>query len=94
MEIGLVSCNKSQREQAAKLAELYMKSAFFRKARRYAEANHDMWYILSAKHHLLHPNGSHIEPYDDTLSGAPVVEENLPIHSGRRVPNSARHESR
>jgi hypothetical protein len=71
-EIGLVSCTKSKREQATNPADLYMESAFFRKARRYAEANHDKWYILSAKHHLLHPDGPPIEPYNDTLSQASV----------------------
>ena len=71
-EIGFVSCTKSKREQAAKPADLYMESAFFKKARRYAEANHDEWYILSAKHHLLLPDGPPIEPYDETLSQASV----------------------
>jgi hypothetical protein len=72
MDVGLVSCTKSKRKQAAKPADLYMESAFFRKAREYVEANHDTWYILSAKHHLLNPDGSPIEPYDETLSGASV----------------------
>lgn len=72
MELGFVSCTKSKREQAAKPADLYMPSAFFRKAREYAERNHDSWYVLSAKHHLLNPNGPSIEPYDETLSGAPA----------------------
>lgn len=72
MEIGLVSCTKSKREEPAKPAELYMESAFFRKAREYAEANYDRWYVLSAKHHLLDPAGPPIEPYDETLTGAPV----------------------
>lgn len=72
MEIGLVSCTKSKRDHAAKPADLYMESAFFSKAREYVERNHDDWYILSAKHHLLEPEGPPIEPYDDTLSGAPV----------------------
>lgn len=72
MEIGLVSCTKSKREQTAKPADLYLESAFFRKAREYAEAHHDSWYILSAKHHLLHPDGPPIEPYNETLSGASV----------------------
>ena len=49
-----------------------MESAFFRKAREYVEANHDAWYILSAKHHLLEPDGESIEPYEETLSGASV----------------------
>jgi len=72
MEIGLVSCTKSKRDQAAKPADLYMESALFRKAREYVETNHDTWYILSAKHHLLHPDGPPIKPYDETLSGASV----------------------
>ena len=72
MEIGLVSCTKSKREESAKPADLYMESAFFRKAREYVESNHDDWYILSAKHHLTDPYGPKIEPYDETLSGAPV----------------------
>ncbi|MFD1572071.1 DUF6884 domain-containing protein [Halorubrum laminariae] len=70
MEVGLVSCTKSKREEAAKPKDLYLESAFFRKARQYVEANHDAWYILSAKHHLLDPDGEPIEPYDETLSGA------------------------
>ena len=72
MDIGFVSCTKSKREQAETPADLYMESAFFRKAREYVEATHDSWYILSAKHHLLDPNGAAIEPYDETLSGASV----------------------
>ncbi|MYL18202.1 hypothetical protein GLW36_16345 [Halorubrum terrestre] len=72
MEVGLVSCTKSKREKAAKPKDLYLESAFFRKARQYVEANHDAWYILSAKHHLLDPDGESIEPYDETLNGASV----------------------
>jgi hypothetical protein len=72
MDIGFVSCTKSKCEQAVPPADLYMESAFFRKAREYAEANHDSWYILSAKYHLLDPVGPAIEPYDETLSGASV----------------------
>ena len=72
MEVGLVSCTKSKREEAAKPKDLYLESAFFRKARQYVEANHDAWYILSAKHYLLDPNGEPIEQYDETLSGASV----------------------
>jgi hypothetical protein len=70
MEVGLVSCTKSKLDRAAKPAELYTPSTFFEKAREYVEANHDDWFVLSAKHHLLEPDGQPIEPYDDTLSGA------------------------
>nr|WP_241996780.1 DUF6884 domain-containing protein [Halorubrum sp. SD626R] len=52
-----------------------MESALFRKARQYVEANHDTWYILSAKHHLLEPDGGQIEPYEETLRGAPVARK-------------------
>ena len=72
MEVGVISCTKSKREEAAKPKDLYLESAFFRKARQYVEANHDAWYILSAKHHLLDPDGNPIEPYDETLSDASV----------------------
>jgi len=72
MEVGLISCTKSKREGPAKPKDLYLESAFFRKARQYVEANHDAWYILSAKHHLLDPDGDPINPYDETLSGASV----------------------
>lgn len=72
MEVGLVSCTKSKRSESAKPADLYMKSALFEKARAYVEAHHEDWYILSAKYHLLDPNGPPIEPYDETLSGAPI----------------------
>lgn len=72
MDVGLVSCTKSKREHAAEPADLYMDSAFFRKAREYAERNHDTWYILSAKHHLLEPDGPPIEPYNETLTVASV----------------------
>lgn len=71
-EIGLVSCTKSKCKQAAKPTNLYMESAFFRKAREYVEANHDSWYIISAKHHLLDPDGPSVKPYNETLSGASV----------------------
>ncbi|NLV02989.1 DUF6884 domain-containing protein [Haloferax volcanii] len=72
MDIGLVSCTKSKREHTAPPKDLYDESAFFRKARQFALANHDDWYILSAKHGLLDPDGEPIEPYDETLSGASV----------------------
>ncbi|MGQ5516030.1 DUF6884 domain-containing protein [Halococcus saccharolyticus] len=72
MQVGLVSCTKSKRSEASQPSELYMPSSLFKKAKAYSEENHDGWYILSAKHHLLSPDGSVIEPYDETLSGAPV----------------------
>lgn len=72
MEIGLVSCTKSKREESTAPRDLYDPSAYFRKARSYAETHHGDWYILSAKHGLLDPDGPAIDPYDETLTQAPV----------------------
>lgn len=55
-----------------------MDSAYFKKARSYAEANHDVWYILSPKHRLLEPDGPAIEPYDeDTLQSMSEEEQEV-----------------
>lgn len=75
MQIGLANCTKSKRQQASRPAELYMESPLFRKIRAYCEMNHDRWYILSAKHHLLAPDGPVIDPYDETLSGTAVNQK-------------------
>ncbi|MFC6768623.1 DUF6884 domain-containing protein [Natrinema soli] len=74
-EIGLVSCTKTKREQPVPPGELYSPSTLFSKARRYCERHHDNWYVLSAKHHLLEPDGPSIEPYDETLTGARVARK-------------------
>jgi hypothetical protein len=73
-EIGLVSCVKTKRDEPATPKSLYI-SSYFEKMRAYAEEHHDDWWILSAKHGLLNPDGEPIEPYDETLSGARVAEK-------------------
>lgn len=73
-EIGLVSCVKGKRDHPAIPKDLYT-SAYFEKMRAYSEANHDEWWILSAKHGLLSPDTDPIAPYDATLAGAPVAEK-------------------
>ena len=65
-EIGLVSCVKTKRDEPAQPKDLYT-SDYFDKMRVYAEQYHDEWYILSAKHGLLDPDGEPIEPYEETL---------------------------
>lgn len=74
MEIGLVNCTKSKRDNSASPGDLYDESALFRKARAYCEHFHDDWYILSAKHHLLRPDGPPIEPYNQTLTKEPKAK--------------------
>jgi hypothetical protein len=71
-EVGLVSCVKTKRDEPAAPKDLYT-SSYFEKMRAYAEQFHDDWWILSAKHGLIDPDGDPIEPYDETLSGARVA---------------------
>lgn len=75
-EIGLVSCVKSKRDEPAVPKDLYT-SPYFRKMRRFAEAEHDDWWILSAKHGLLDPDGDPIEPYEETLTTATSAEREI-----------------
>lgn len=65
-EIGLVSCVKSKRDEPAQPKDIYT-SPYFEKMRTYTEQYHDEWWILSAKHGLLDPDGEPIAPYEDTL---------------------------
>ncbi|ELY83317.1 DUF6884 domain-containing protein [Natrinema gari] len=47
----------------------------FSKASQYCEQQHDDWYILSAKHHLLESDGPPIEPDDETRTGSRVGQK-------------------
>ena len=73
LEVGLVSCVNSKRDAAANPRDLYT-SAYFEKMRNYADQAHDDWWILSAKHGLLHPDSEPIDPYDETLTTASVSD--------------------
>lgn len=66
--IVLVSCSKSKLAHAAPAAALYSKSSTFRMARACAERHRLPWYILSAKHGLVHP-AQMLAPYEYTLIG-------------------------
>lgn len=75
--IALIGCSSTKQTTAAPARDLYI-SQLFRKSVAYAEATCDRWYILSAKHGLVHPDQT-IEPYDMRL-GVAVGE------GERRVP--------
>ncbi len=66
--IGLVSCGKGKLVHAAPARRLYT-STLFRLASAYAEAKFDRWFILSAKHGLVHPD-TVLEPYEQRLTKA------------------------
>lgn len=66
--IGLVGCVKDKATSAKPARDLYV-STLFHGRRAYVERSCDEWWILSAKHGLLHPEQV-IEPYDQTLKEA------------------------
>lgn len=70
-KIILIACVKAKLPRPAPAARLYT-SPWFKKARAYAEAHADRWYILSAKHGLITP-AAVIAPYDQTLARRPVA---------------------
>lgn len=63
--IGLVGCVKKKAALSVQAQDLYV-SALFVGRRRYVEASCDEWWILSAKHGLVHPEDL-LEPYDLSL---------------------------
>ncbi len=67
LKIGLVACTKSKFQESLIPKEIYMKSSLFKKVRKYCELYHDKWFILSAKYHLLDPDGDPIDYYDLSL---------------------------
>lgn len=78
--VALVACVKSKRKTAHRAADLYQ-SALFLGLSRYAKANADSWYILSAQHHLLDPSAV-IEPYEKSLNSMKAYER---VEWGRHV---------
>jgi Family of unknown function (DUF6884) len=66
IRVALVSCVKSKQDSPAPAGDLYT-SPLFRSFRRYAEANADVWYVLSAEHGLLHPDQI-VATYERTLN--------------------------
>jgi len=92
--VGLVSCSKRKLCRPAPARELYSPSYVFDRSVRYLERRCDEWWVLSARHGLVHPDEV-LEPYDENLSGAPkTVREEwgarvrralLERYEGRRI---------
>lgn len=80
--IYLVSCTKGKLAGPAPARDLYSKSSWFRKARAYVEKTGQPWFVLSAKHGLVHPNEV-IEWYELALSKDFSTEQRQ--HWARRV---------
>ena len=69
---ALIACSKRKLATSAPARDLYT-GVLFRAARRWAEANADAWYILSAKYGLVPPDRV-ISPYNVTLKQLPAAE--------------------
>ena len=67
IRVALVSCVRAKRPSPAPARDLYT-SPLFRGLRAFAEANADIWYILSAEYGLLEPEQV-VPPYEKTLNG-------------------------
>lgn len=79
--VCLVSCVGGKRAIPSPARDLYQ-SAWFTKARRYVEAIGCPWFILSARHGLIHPEHV-IPPYEQTLNRMGVVERRNWAHMVR-----------
>jgi hypothetical protein len=67
VSVGLVACAATKAATPQPARSLY-RSELFRRASAYAERTYDHWFILSARHYLVHP-GEILAPYDQTLKG-------------------------
>lgn len=63
-EVTLIQCTASKRDTPAQARDLYDESRYFRKMRAWAEWRGVPWFILSAKHGLVHPDDV-LEPYNE-----------------------------
>jgi hypothetical protein len=63
--IGLVGCVKEKKPERRAAKDLYV-STLFSGRRSFVERSCEEWWILSAKHGLVHP-GEVLEPYDVAL---------------------------
>lgn len=71
----LVSCVSRKSCDRSHAKDLYQ-SEWFKKARKFVECSDASWYILSAKHGLLHPDEL-VTPYEQTLNKMPIHESLL-----------------
>ena len=68
MRVALVSCGKAKLDHPAPARDLYTGSLFRAAKKGIAAAGYDAWWILSARHHLVHPDEI-ISPYDAAIDG-------------------------
>lgn len=83
--IALIGCGKTKLDVAAPARELYT-GPLFKAAREYVEGTgfYDAWYILSAKHGLVHPD-TVLEPYDVTMPSRRAERERWSANVDRGI---------
>ncbi len=68
LRLALIACGKTKTPHPAPARDLYTGN-LFRAARRHVEAErYDAWWILSARHGLVHPDDI-LEPYEAQMAG-------------------------
>lgn len=70
--VALVGCGRAKLPHAAPAKYLYT-GPLFQAARAWVEVTYSEWWILSARHGLVHPERV-LEPYDATLNTLPEAE--------------------
>jgi hypothetical protein len=71
--VYLLTCSRRKTENAATAKDLYTSPSFIA-ARKIAEKEGNIWYIISAKHGLIDPEKK-IEPYDLSLQSLSEIEK-------------------
>ena len=64
MRVTLIQCTNKKNKRCHKARYLYEASTYFCKMRDWARSTGNPWYILSAKHGLVHPD-TVLSPYDE-----------------------------
>lgn len=73
--VVLISCGKEKRQWSCRASEMYCSERFI-SAKQFAQQQNYDWYVISAKHGLLHPDAM-IEPYDLSILNFTDNEKNL-----------------
>lgn len=69
LRVALVACGKAKVDHPAQAKDFYTGS-LFRMTRQLVEEKYDAWWILSARHYLVHPDDI-LTPYEAALTNAP-----------------------
>lgn len=69
LRVALVACGKAKVDHPAPARAFYTGS-LFRSTRDLVDTTYDAWWILSARHYLVHPDDI-LQPYEASLTNAP-----------------------